>query len=216
MEIRRRPVGPFQMNAYIVFDEASRVGVVVDPGDGVDELLEEIRRERLDIRLILLTHGHIDHVAYAQDMHEALEVPMLLHKDDHAMAVAAPQQAAMFGLPPCRVPVIDGELAQGQVVEAGPLRFAVRHAPGHSPGSVILVAPGAALVGDVIFAGSIGRTDLPGGDHQTLMDSIWNQVVPLGKDVRLYPGHGPDTTVGEELASNPFLQQRRPSGRSSG
>lgn len=207
MEIRRRPVGPFAMNAYLVFDPATRDAVVVDPGDEVESLLAEIRAEKLKVKKILLTHGHIDHVAYAEDMHKALGVPMLLHADDVEMARAAPQQAMLFGLPPCRVPVIDGELREGEAVEAGSLRFEVLHTPGHSPGSVTLVADGLALVGDVVFAGSIGRTDLPGGDYDVLMKTIWSKIVPLGKGCRLYPGHGPETTVREELASNPFLQQ---------
>lgn len=199
------------MNAYIVFDPETRDGVVIDPGDEVDALLEEIRAEKLRIRKILLTHGHIDHVAYAEDMHEALGVPMVLHAADVEMARAAPQQALLFGLPPCRVPRLDGELREGEDVEAGSLRFSVLHTPGHSPGSVTLVAEGFALVGDVIFAGSIGRTDLPGGDFDTLMETIWSKIVPLGEACRLFPGHGPETTVRQELASNPFLQQARSS-----
>lgn len=213
MEIRQRPVGPFQMNAYLVFDPATKDAVVIDPGDEIDSLLTEIRQEKLKVHYILLTHGHIDHVAFAEDLHQELKVPMLLHPDDHQMAQAAPQQAAMFGLPPGPVPRIDGTLEAGQRVEAGTLWFEILHTPGHSPGSVTLVSEGLAFSGDVIFAGSIGRTDLPGGDLKTLLGSIWDKIVPLGKGCRLYPGHGPATTVEAEMRSNPFLQESFRSAR---
>ncbi len=207
MEIRQRPVGPFQMNAYLVFDAESKDAVVIDPGDEIEALLAEIQAEKLQVHKILLTHGHIDHVAFAEDLHQALKVPMLLHRDDFDMAQAAPQQALMFGLPPGPIPHIDGELKEGETVEAGTLKFEVLHTPGHSPGSVTLVSEGLAFSGDVLFAGSIGRTDLPGGDIKILMESIWKKVVPLGEQCQLYPGHGPATTVGAEVARNPFLQE---------
>lgn len=194
------------MNCHLVYDEASKTGVVVDPGDEIDRIRAAIRERELTITHILLTHGHIDHVAYAEDLHEELKVPMLLHPQDWQMARQVQMQAQMFGLPPCRLPVIDGPLEEGQVIESGPLRFEVLFTPGHSPGSVTLKLPGHALVGDVIFQGSIGRTDLPGGDLRVLMDSIWQKVIPLGDDVVLYPGHGPITTVAREKRGNPFLE----------
>ncbi len=206
MVIHPITVGPFAMNCHLVYDEASRTGVVVDPGDEIDRIRAAIRERNLTITHILLTHGHIDHVAYAEDLHEELKVPMLLHPQDWQMARQVQTQAQMFGLPPCRVPVLDGPLEEGQVIESGPLRFEVLFTPGHSPGSVTLKLPGHALVGDVIFQGSIGRTDLPGGDLCVLMDTIWQKIVPLGDEVVLYPGHGPMTTVAEERRGNPFLE----------
>lgn len=201
------PVGPFQMNCYVVADDTTREGVVIDPGDETEALLELIREEGLAIRAILLTHAHLDHVARAQDMKEALGVPMYLHPADMPLLKAVPQQAVMLGLPAPRVPTVDGPLEEGTPFEAGPLRFEVRHTPGHSPGGVCLIPEGekVAFVGDAVFAGSIGRTDLPGGDYDTLIRSIREEILTLPDEVVLYSGHGPPTTVGRERRSNPFL-----------
>lgn len=206
MIIHTCPVGPFQMNCYIVADEATREGVVIDPGDEIPALLELIRRDGLKIQAILLTHGHIDHVLHSQDLKEALGVKMYAHPDDVPMIQAAPQQAAFFGLPPGRVPVVDGSLQEGTPFQAGPLTFQVLHTPGHSPGGVTLVTGGVAFVGDAVFAGSIGRTDLPGCDHQALTTAIRNKIYALPEETVLYPGHGPSTTVGEEKRTNPFVR----------
>lgn len=200
-------VGPFAMNCYVVADEASRRGFVVDPGDEIDRILADIKKHDLKIETILLTHGHIDHVAYAQDLKTALGVPMLIHEEDLPFLDRVVQQAIMFGLPPGPQPVADGTLKEGDEFCAGPHRFRVIHTPGHAPGHVILAGDGVAIVGDTLFAGSIGRTDLPGGNHGVLMRSIWQKIVPLGDDVKIFPGHGPPSTIGAERRSNPFLQQ---------
>lgn len=206
MRVHTCPVGPFQMNCYIVVDEATREGVVIDPGDEIPVLLDLIRREGLKIHALLLTHGHIDHVLHSQDMKEALGVPMYAHPEDVPMIQAAPEQASFFGLPPGRVPVVDGPLQEGVPVQAGPLTFQVLHTPGHSPGGVTLVCGGSAFVGDAVFAGSIGRTDLPGCDGRQLTRSIREKIYKLPEDTVLYPGHGPATTVGEEMRTNPFVR----------
>lgn len=208
MKVDVQEVGPFAMNAMIVYDESSRRGVLVDPGDEVPRLLARIKELGVAVEAIVFTHGHIDHLAHAEEAREALKVPTYLHKADHEMARMAPQQALMFGLPPCPVTRIDHELPGSGSIELAGLKFELRHTPGHSPGSVTLVAPAAnlALVGDVVFAGSVGRTDLPGCSHQDLMDSIKRVILPLPDDTVLYPGHGPRTTVGEERRSNPFLR----------
>lgn len=208
MKIEAIPVGPFQMNCHLVYDEASREGVVIDPGDEIARISSRAKELGLKLTHILLTHGHIDHVAYAEDMHQQLGVPMLLHKLDWDMAKKAPQQAVMFGLPPGPVPQIDGELTVQPAFQAGALEFEIRHAPGHSPGSVLFIHhPSKQVVaGDVVFQGSIGRTDLPGGSYQQLIDAIHSQVLTLPDDYLLFPGHGPSTTVGAERRSNPFLQ----------
>jgi len=212
MKIETFPVGPFQMNCYLAYDEASKKGVVFDPGDEIPKILGRINQLGLEISKILLTHGHIDHVAFAEDLHRALGVPMLLHKDDWDMAKAAPQQALMFGLPPGPVPDIDGELPLEKAFQAAPFEFEIRHTPGHSPGSVTLIshADKLAFVGDAVFQGSIGRTDLPGGNYRQLIDAIGREILSLPDDYKLLPGHGPSTTVGAERQGNPFLQEFRP------
>ncbi len=200
-------VGPFAMNCYVVADAVSKRGFVVDPGDEVDRILAEIRKHDLKIERILLTHGHIDHVAYAQDLKDALQVPMLIHPDDFPLLEQVQGQAMMFGLPPGPKPVADGSLQEGDEFFAGRHRFRVLHTPGHSPGHVIFAGDKVALVGDTLFAGSIGRTDLPGGDYDALMRSIRGKLLPLGDNLKIYPGHGPESTIGVERRSNPFLQK---------
>jgi glyoxylase-like metal-dependent hydrolase (beta-lactamase superfamily II) len=154
---------------------------------------------------ILLTHAHMDHVEGIPAVKRELDVPILLHPADAPLYAAAPMQAQMFGLRMEPLPPVDGELVVGDAVRFGECALEVRFAPGHAPGHVILVGDGVALVGDVIFAGSIGRTDLPGGDFATLMRSIREQVLTLPDETTLHTGHGPDTTVGRERVSNPFV-----------
>ncbi len=200
-------VGPFAMNCYIVADADSKRGFVVDPGDEIDRILADIRKHDLKIERILLTHGHIDHVAYAQDLKDALQVPMSIHRDDLPLLEQVQGQAMMFGLPPGPKPFADGRLQEGDEFFAGRHRFRVLHTPGHSPGHVILAGDKVAFVGDTLFAGSIGRTDLPGGNYEVLMRSIREKILPLGDQLTIYPGHGPESTIGEERRSNPFLQK---------
>lgn len=200
-------VGPFAMNCYLVADAVSKRGFVVDPGDEIDRILTEIRKHDLKIERILLTHGHIDHVAYAQDLKDALQVPMLIHPDDLPLLEQVQGQAMMFGLPPGPKPVADGRLQEGDEFFAGRHRFRVLHTPGHSPGHVVFAGDKVALVGDTLFAGSIGRTDLPGGNYDALMRSIREKLLPLGDDLKIFPGHGPESTIGVERRSNPFLQK---------
>ncbi len=205
MKMWTRPVGPFQMNTYVLWEEDSKAAMVIDPGDEISKIRDVIKKEGLKVERIVLTHGHIDHVAHAETLHQELKVPMLLHKDDWDMAAATPQQALMFGLPPGPTPQIDGELVEGENVGFGAVEFDIVHTPGHSPGSVTLVHPELAIVGDVIFAGSIGRTDLPGGNMRVLQSTIMQKIVTLDPKLALYPGHGPPTTVENELRTNPFV-----------
>lgn len=201
--------GPFQENTWLCWDEASRNAVVVDPGAASPRLLDFAREEGLEIVALLLTHAHLDHVDGIPAVRAAAPgAPLYLHPADRPLYDAAPQQAAAFGLPSPELPSPDREIVPGQRLEFGAgLAFQVRFAPGHAPGHVVLVAEdeGVALVGDVIFAGSIGRTDLPGGDFATLMRSIRDQILTLPDEMRLLPGHGPETTVGRERRSNPFV-----------
>lgn len=208
MKIEVFPVGPFEMNCHLVYDQSCKTGVVIDPGDEIDTISSRIGQLGLQISHILLTHGHIDHVAFAEDLHQQLKVPMLLHKADWAMAENASKQALMFGLPPGPTPKLDGELVACPSFTAGGFDFEIRFTPGHSPGSVTLISHSnkVAIVGDVLFAGSIGRTDLPGGNHRQLIESIKRELLTLPDDYAVYPGHGPTTTIGRERRANPFLQ----------
>jgi hydroxyacylglutathione hydrolase len=209
MKIECLTVGPFAMNCYLVYNPDVKKGVILDPGDEIARLSGRISALGLDLTHILLTHGHIDHLAYAEELHVERKVPMLLHRSDWAMAAQAPQQAMMFGLPPGPVPVIDGDLPPQAEFEAGTYSFDIRHTPGHSPGSVTLISHKhkLAFVGDVIFNRGIGRTDLPGGSHEQLLDTIRREILTLPDEYRLFPGHGPPTTVGEERRANPFLHE---------
>lgn len=201
-------VGPFAMNAMIVYDETTWRGFLLDPGDEIPSILQRAEDIGVALEAIVFTHGHIDHVAFAEDAKKKLKVPTYLHRDDWEMAAAAPRQALMFGLNPGPVPTIDHELPGEGTFEVAGMTFDVRHAPGHSPGSVVLIhhPTKKAIVGDVVFAGSVGRTDLPGCSHQALMDSIERVILPLPDDYILQPGHGPRTTVGQERENNPFLR----------
>lgn len=208
MEIRTFTGGGFGENAYLAVCKTSRACVAVDPGAAADQLVASIEADGLDLQAILLTHAHLDHVEGVHVVRAfAPEVPIWLHPDDLGLYHGVARQGAMFGLNTEPQPDPTDELAAGQDYTFGSCRFEVRFTPGHAPGHVIFVAPehGLALVGDVVFQGSIGRTDLPGGDLYTLMRSIRGEVLTLPDETRLFPGHGPATTVGDERMGNPFL-----------
>ena len=212
MILETRAVPPFFKNGYVIGCEKTREGVVVDPGDDVDELLDAVSHHGLTIRYILLTHAHIDHITGVGRAKGALNVPVGLHRDDEFLYRAVVQQGAAFGIRAEPQPPIDFFYE-----DAGPWRFGtygawVFHTPGHCPGGVCLAvgqegdAARALFVGDTLFAGSIGRTDLPGGDHPTLIRSITNVLFAFGDAARVHSGHGPETTIGEERRTNPFLR----------
>lgn len=201
--------GGFQQNCWLLWDEASREAVVVDPGEGSDEILAAIAARRLVVRAIWLTHAHIDHVLGVTALREATGAPVWLHPADRRWYDSLPEQGRFFGmtgLAPLAPP--DHELAEGDVVSVGAHRFTVRHVPGHAPGHVAFLGEGLVVSGDVLFLDSIGRTDLAGGDPPTLLRSITQVLLPLPDATRVLSGHGPETTIGRERRLNPFLQQR--------
>ncbi len=204
------PVTPFQQNCRLLWCEATRRAVVIDPGGDVPEIARAIAQADVTVEKIWLTHGHIDHAGGAADLRAKLNVPIEgPHRDDLYLLENVVESARMFGIPNAKNVAPDRWLKEGDTLQVGELAFEVLHCPGHSPGSVAFVdaEQSVAIVGDVLFAGSIGRTDLPGGSQQQLLKSIRDKLLPLDDNVIVLNGHGPATTIGRERASNPFLQQ---------
>jgi hydroxyacylglutathione hydrolase len=203
------PVTPFQQNCAIVFDDDTKRGAVVDPGGDVDRILEAITQAGVTIEKILLTHGHIDHAGGAAELREKLGVTIEgPNRDDDFLLQSLPETGLQYGMTDTRVVTPDRWLSEGDVVEVAGFSFRIIEAPGHSPGSVVFFceAQRFALMGDVLFKGSVGRTDLRRSNHQHLMDSIKNKILPLGDDVTFLPGHGGASRIGDERVSNPYLQ----------
>jgi len=205
MRIVQIPNGQFVENCYLVVDEGAGECAIVDPGEEAGLILHKVAATSAKPVAIWLTHAHIDHVLGVPRVVAETGVPVWLHAADRPLYDAVPEQAAWFGLAAPALPPPDRTFAHGDTVRVGELAFQVRHTPGHSPGSVSLVGPGVVLGGDVLFAGSIGRTDLPGGDFDTLIASIERELLSLPDATIVYTGHGPETTVGHERRSNPFL-----------
>jgi glyoxylase-like metal-dependent hydrolase (beta-lactamase superfamily II) len=210
MIVKSVVVEPFAENSLLVGCRQTGRGVLIDPGGRVPELLELASEGGLTVTEIWLTHAHIDHVSGVADAVAATGAPIRLHPADRQLYDHVDQQAAMFGLPMQPLPEPDLELVPGETLELGALRAEVLFVPGHSPGHVAFwfAGEGVVIAGDCLFAGSIGRTDLPGGSYETLMASIREQLLPLGDHVRVLAGHGPETTIGREKESNPFLTGR--------
>jgi glyoxylase-like metal-dependent hydrolase (beta-lactamase superfamily II) len=202
--VSRVTVGPFQENCYLVEDETSGVGALIDPGDEGERILGVVTAAGVHLQAIWVTHAHLDHVGGIAAVKRRQNVPIHLHPLDLPLYRAVDRQAAAYGLPFDMPPAPDRELADGDVLQLGTLRFSVLHAPGHAPGHVVIHGHGVAFCGDCVFAGSIGRTDLPMSDPRALAASL-ERIMELPPETVLYPGHGPQTTLERELITNPFL-----------
>ncbi|HNF88899.1 MAG TPA: MBL fold metallo-hydrolase [Thiobacillaceae bacterium] len=205
------PVTPFEQNCSLVWCEATGSAALVDPGGDVDLLLAEVEKAGVRLDKLLLTHAHIDHVAGTPALARRLGLPVYgPGKADAFWLDALPEQSRMFGFPACEAFRPDHWLQDGDTVELGELRFQVIHCPGHTPGHVVFYEPASrhAFVGDVLFQGSIGRTDFPRGDHRALIHAIREKLFPLGDEVAFVPGHGPMSTFGRERRSNPYVGDR--------
>ena len=202
------PVTPYQQNCSVVWNEDTRIGAVIDPGGEIEKLLAFCVSKNIQLEKILLTHGHMDHVGGTAQLAAKLHLPVIgPHLADKYWIDGLPHQAAMMGFTPVESFLPDTWLEHGDTIDVGDIKFDVLHCPGHTPGHVVLynAAAKVAFVGDVLFNGSIGRTDFPGGNHQQLIDSIRKKLWPLGDDITFIPGHGPLSTFGEEKRSNPFV-----------
>ena len=205
------PVTEFQQNCTLLWCEETMEGAVVDPGGYIDLIIEAVETKGIKLQKVLLTHGHLDHVGAAADLAKQFNIPIEgPHRDELSLIAALPQQCVMFGFPPVKTFTPDRWLVQGDTVSFGQQTLEVLHCPGHTLGHVVFFHRDdkLALVGDVLFRGSIGRTDLPGGNHAQLLDSIRNRLWPLGDKVAFIPGHGPRSTFGEERKTNPFVGDR--------
>lgn len=201
------PVGPLQCNCSVIGDETTHEAMVIDPGDEVDDVLQIIREHGLKVKQIVITHAHIDHVGGAMKLRKATGAPILLNQNDYELLKMLDVQAAWIGMPPPGAVQIDQSISAGDKVSAGSLTAEVMHTPGHTEGSVCLYFPAQQklIAGDTLFAGSIGRTDLPGGSFKKIISSLQENVMALPDETVVIPGHGPATTIGEERETNPFL-----------
>jgi len=203
------PVGSLQCNCSVVGDEISREAIVIDPGDEIESIVEILRSHNLTLKQIVVTHAHIDHVGGAMKLKAATGAPILLNENDTTLLKMLDVQAAWLGMRSPGEVTIDRSLREGDTVRAGSHEAQVIHTPGHTEGSIcLLFAPEKTLIaGDTLFAGSIGRTDLPGGSYKKIIDSLHGKLLALPDETTVIPGHGPTTTIGEERESNPFLQK---------
>lgn len=202
------PVTAFEQNCTLISCDETKRAAVVDPGGDIDRILQEVEEQGVTLEKILITHGHIDHAGAAGELSRRLRIPIEgPHKEDQFWIDDLAQQAKMFGFPPAESFEPARWLKQGDRVQVGNQELEVRHCPGHTPGHVVFFNPDdkVAIVGDVLFSGSIGRTDFPKGDHATLLRSIREQLWSMGDDVEFIPGHGPVSTIGHERVTNPFL-----------
>ena len=201
-------VGPFQENCYIIGDEDSGVGAIIDPGDEAARIAMAVEETGLDIGSIIVTHAHIDHVGGVISLADEYSCPVLMHEESEPLLEGLPTQAMMMGIRFGKVPTVDRYVGDEETLEVGDLRLRSLYTPGHAPGHLAFYVEdeGLVLSGDALFAGSVGRVDLPGGSMEVLMRSIEERLLTLPDETIVYSGHGPRTTIGNERTSNPFLQ----------
>jgi hydroxyacylglutathione hydrolase len=207
MLLMRLVVGQLQVNCFIVADDKTKEAVVIDPGDDAAEILKLIKDKGLKVKYIVNTHGHFDHVGANKAVKEATGAEILIHEADAALMAAAPRQSLAFGMRSVSSPPADRFVKDGDVIAVGEVALKVVYTPGHSQGGISLIGPGVAFTGDSLFAGSIGRTDFPGGDLKTLLRSIRKNLLTLPDDTQVFSGHGPASTIGDERMENPFLNK---------
>lgn len=203
-------VGPLGCNCFVVGDAVTRRAIVIDPGGDANRIAAGLKEKALVVTAIVATHAHFDHLVAAEALRELTGAPFYMHDADKPLLDWYEESGRMFlGIELGPPPAVDTSATEGDVLAAGDVRLEVVHTPGHSPGSISLLAPGAVFSGDTLFAGSIGRSDLPGGDGDTLLGVIRSKLLALGDEVAVHPGHGPSTTIGEERRSNPFVGEGR-------
>jgi hydroxyacylglutathione hydrolase len=201
-----RVVGPLQCNCYVVGDPETKQAIVIDPGDDADGIAQVLAERQLVVTAIVATHAHFDHIVAAQRLRELTGAPFHLHAEDKPLLPWMQESGRLFlGVELPAPPEVDTDVDEGDRIKAGDVELEVLHTPGHSPGSISLVSSEVVFSGDTLFAGSVGRTDLPGGDTQALVDAVKAKLFRLDDDMPVYPGHGPATTLGEEKQSNPFV-----------
>ncbi|GAX60745.1 Zn-dependent hydrolase, including glyoxylase [Candidatus Scalindua japonica] len=199
-------VGPLEVNCYIIGCEDTKEAAIIDPGDNADAIIRTIEAEGLKPEFIINTHAHFDHIGGVKEIQDYFKIEFFLHKEDLFLVSNASEQAASFGLKPIPKPEVNKYINNGDTISLGNKTITVIHTPGHSPGCVCYNVDSSVFVGDTLFASSIGRTDLPGGSYETLINSIKERLFPLGDSTTVYPGHGPSTTIGNEKEHNPFLK----------
>ena len=207
MIVEMLTVGPFQENCYVIGDEETMTGAIIDPGDEAARIALTVERLGLEIGQIIVTHSHIDHVGAVAQLLDEYMCPVLMHQEAEAMLKTVPQQAIMMGMRFGKVPNVDRHVGDEEVLEIGSLRLRSLYTPGHAPGHLAFLVEDEGLVfsGDALFAGSVGRVDLPGGSMEVLMRSISERLLTLPDETRVLSGHGPETTIGRERVANPFL-----------
>lgn len=207
LKIRCIVVGPLWTNSYLVWDTEKMEGILIDPGDEGSKLISEVRKHKINLKNIIITHGHFDHLKDAGYVSSKLGIPVMIGEKEISVIEHVSEQSVLFGFSPISPPAISNFLNENDIIKVGDYSFTVLNTPGHSPGSISLYnsSEGVAIVGDLIFYESIGRTDIPGADYSTLIESIKKYILTMPDNTRLLPGHGEETTVGHEKLNNPFL-----------